>query len=149
MRIQILKPLLVGCLIILFNVSCSSFDHKWEEAAVLETGKDAAVAGRWEGSWTSDVNGHTGTLRCILTPIEEGRVQADFHARFWKFFSWRYQVPLAVDSMNKTNRISGSSNLGWLFGGQYQCRGGVQDSEFTATYTNRYDHGIMVMSRPE
>lgn len=140
------KYFVMAGLILLCNVSCTTFSRKWDQAGAVAPQNEHPF-GRWKGSWTSDVNGHTGELRCILTQQEGEGVEADFHARFWKFFSWRYTLPLEIADGEEGFQLQGSSNLGWLFGGQYTCEGLINGMTFRADYTNRYDHGVMVMEK--
>lgn len=46
--------------------SCGmAFRKAWNKAPASQ-----GVAGKWEGTWLSAVNGHTGTLKCVVTPAD-------------------------------------------------------------------------------
>src|SRR5947209_8777115 len=69
-------------------VGCSSYESKWKEAATRPISA-ASIEGRWEGTWQSDANHHTGGLRCILTRNgNDDAYHADYHATYWKIFSF-------------------------------------------------------------
>jgi len=69
-------PLLMLALLLVAPLgACSTFERDWTApaslAAVYDAGPFSAIAGlegRWAGIWTSTKSGHSGTLRCIITP---------------------------------------------------------------------------------
>src|SRR4051812_1908143 len=73
---------------------CNTFNTEWQKAA--RSPVTTSLAGRWEGTWTSDVNGHNGRLRCVITELNQGIYQARFHAKYQKVLSFGYTVPLKV-----------------------------------------------------
>src|SRR6185295_8959422 len=94
------SALSVGLLVwgLLLN-GCSSFNRDWGAAAVTGAPGDD-IRGRWLGTWLSEVNGHTGQLRCLLARDATGGYQARFHAKYKKIFSFGYTVPLTVEATN-------------------------------------------------
>lgn len=46
---------------------CCSFEKEWRDADACCGCGDDPLAGRWEGTWESHVNGHHGRLRAIIT----------------------------------------------------------------------------------
>ena len=141
-------PILLG-LTLLTGAGCSSLGKKWTDAVVLPTATNS-VAGAWEGIWRSGENGHTGRLRCILTPTTtNGVYQAQFHATFWKLFSAGYKVNFTIQPTNGYWLLSGEQNLGGLMGGVYKYDGKVTPTEFKANYKSSMDQGIFEMSRPK
>jgi hypothetical protein len=132
----------------LFASGCSTFYRDWDRAAGQLPPPDS-IAGRWEGAWTSDVNAHTGRLRCLLNRENDTSYRARFRATYWKIFRFSYAVSLAVEERGGTWRISGEENLGKMAGGVYRYEGQVSPTNFHATYSSKYDHGTFEMKRPE
>jgi len=58
---------------------CSSFNREWKRAGKQPAPTDA-ITGRWDGHWLSDVNAHTGKLRCIITRQTNHLYAARFRA---------------------------------------------------------------------
>ncbi|TAK99407.1 MAG: hypothetical protein EPO07_10845 [Verrucomicrobia bacterium] len=107
-----------------------------------------SLAGRWEGRWLSDVNHHTGTLRCLMTPEADGKLRARFHATFWKIFHAGYTVTLVTEPRDDAWQFHGEENLGWLGGGVYRYEGRASTTNFFSTYKSDYDHGTFELHRP-
>ena len=107
----------------------------------------AGIAGRWEGTWLSEKNGHHGRLRCLVTPSTNNFYDARFHAKFWKILSFGYTVPLQVRSSNALYEFNGEANLGKLAGGVYHYNGTLSGTNWHSTYESRYDHGNFRMTR--
>jgi hypothetical protein len=92
-------------------------------------------AGRWEGTWRSESNGHSGALRCVLTQKQDGTFAARFHAIYRKFLRFGYTVPLNVaPDSSGVFRFNGDANLGWWAGGAYHYEGGAIETNFLSTY---------------
>ena len=65
-----LVPIVCATFALLIS-GCSSFNRAWKAAE--ETPPEVAtIAGRWEGTWRSDVNGHNDRLRALITPQIDG-----------------------------------------------------------------------------
>lgn len=137
---------LVGVLPFLTG-GCTSFDHDWEKAARQFPSPDD-IQGRWQGTWISQVNGHTDTLRCVITKKEDGIYKARFLARYHKVLSFGYTVPLKVQTATNEFTFSGDANLGWLKGGLYHYEGHADATSYFSTYSCKYDHGTFQMGRP-
>src|SRR5690242_11978296 len=90
-----LTSLFAGAWIALLSMSCSSFEREWNNASPPSA--DCSICGAWSGIWLSDVNGHTGKLRCVLTKTPNGDYDAKFHATFWKIFRYATEVTLHQD----------------------------------------------------
>jgi hypothetical protein len=131
----------------LFLGGCSSFNRDWKAAAVTTAPGDD-VEGRWLGAWLSEVNGHTGQLRCLLSRDTSGRYQARFHAKYRKIFSFGYTVPLTVEATNRVFKFQGDADLGWYAGGLYHYEGQVSPTNFFSTYRCAADHGTFQLTRP-
>jgi hypothetical protein len=138
---------LIGVLPMLTG-GCTSFDHDWQKAARQFPSPDD-LQGRWQGTWVSEVNGHTDTLRCVITKKDDGIYQARFLARYHKVLSFGYTVPLKVESGTNELKFNGDANLGWLKGGVYHYEGHATATNYFSTYSCKYDHGTFQMSRPQ
>lgn len=109
------------------------------------------MAGRWEGTWRSEVNGHSDQLRAVITTGSNGVYSTRFHARYKKGilrFSFGYSVPLQVRQTNDTHQFHGEADLGWLAGGVYRYEGSATGTNFFSTYRCKYDRGTFQMTRP-
>ena len=126
---------------------CSTFNRDWKVAANAPAPAND-IQGRWEGSWLSDANGHTGKLRCLLSRVEDRRYQARFKATYWKILRFTYAADLLFEPIDGQFNLSGDTDLGWWAGGLYHYEGSVSLTNFFATYKNKYDHGTFRMSRP-
>ena len=134
---------IAGCLV---GNGCS-FNHEWKKAAgnpVPATG----IEGRWQGTWVSEVNGHTDALRCVINRKDDGRYRARFHASYHKVLTFGYTVLLTTESTNQESRFQGEANLGWMAGGVYHYAGHAEATNFFSTYACKYDHGTFRMTRP-
>lgn len=139
---------LAGCLLATGLSGCSSFGREWRAAARLPPPADP-LAGRWEGRWVSEVNGHAGRLRALLTPTGEHSYRARFHARYAGLFTFGYTVDLrATNDASGVAHFAGSADLGKLAGGVYRYTGRADASSFQASYESRLDHGRFELRRP-
>ena len=126
---------------------CRSFDKAWAKAGEEPVTK-TSILGRWNGTWTSVVNGHNGALRCLVTQDRNGIFIARFHAVYQKVVGFGYTVPLHATETNGALQFSGEANLGWWAGGVYHYKGYASETNFVSTYSCEYDHGTFQMTRP-
>lgn len=138
---------LLGIVAAFLVCGCSSFQRDWERAAKTPAAADS-IEGRWEGRWSSEVNGHNGRLRCVLTPKHGNIYTASFRATYGKFLHYSYRVDFPFTEGDGAWQFAGAENLGWLAGGVYHYTGRVSPTNFHATYQSDYDHGTFEMSRP-
>jgi hypothetical protein len=122
---------------------CATFHRDWQRAPVPAD----SIEGRWDGFWRSDVDGHSGRLRCIMTKLDDRRYQARFQARYWKILRFSYTVMLDVEHTNGKYNFAGAADLAWWAGGQYKYEGAATATNFLARYESKHDHGIFQMSR--
>ncbi|HZV33544.1 MAG TPA: hypothetical protein VFB72_03135 [Verrucomicrobiae bacterium] len=142
---QVVRILLLP--VLFFAGGCTSFSHDWKKAAEISP-PPGSMEGRWQGVWLSDVNHHTGELRCVVTRSEDGMYRARFHAKYNKVLSFGYTVKLKVEPQANAFHFSGDANLGWYAGGIYHYDGHADATNFFSTYSCKYDHGTFKMSRP-
>lgn len=139
---------LLAVVALLLLTGCSSFNREWSAAGKSPTPADS-MTGRWEGRWSSDVNGHNGALRCIISPVTNDVVRAQFRATYLKVARFSYTVPLQVTASNGVWHFCGEENLGVMAGGVYRYAGAANSTNFNATYTSKHDWGVFRMTRPE
>jgi hypothetical protein len=125
--------------------ACSSFERDWEGAAAVAPASD--LEGRWQGTWLSAVNGHSGGLRCLVTRRESGAYDARYHATYGCCFSFEYTVELTAAPHGAGYILRGSADLGWLAGGVYSYETTVEGGKLRSTYTSEADHGTYEMTR--
>jgi hypothetical protein len=140
-----LFPLALCCGLFLVG-GCRTFNRDWANAEKTPVAS-RGILGRWEGTWSSEVNGHNGKLRCLVTLKDSGSYKARFHAIYRKVIGFGYTVPLGITETNGVLEFRGKANLGWWAGGVYQYEGHVQGDDFFSTYLCKYDHGIFQMTR--
>jgi hypothetical protein len=126
---------------------CATFNHDWELAA-KQPAPPGGLQGRWQGTWISEVNQHTGALRCVVTQKDDGTCRARFHATYNKALTFGYTVALKVEPDTNGFKFSGDANLGWYAGGVYHYEGRADGTNFFSTYSCKYDHGTFQMARP-
>jgi len=135
---------------VLLLCGCCSFNRAWNKAGRTPPPPADSIEGRWEGRWLSDVNGHTGRLRCVLTRggNNTNTYTAHFRATYWKIFRYSYKADFPFEPREGVWHFLGDKNLGWLAGGVYHYEGRVSPTNFYSTYRSKYDHGVFEMTRP-
>lgn len=133
--------------------SCGMAFHKaWNNAPASQ-----GVAGKWEGTWLSAVNGHTGTLKCVVTPAPEAKCAACgskaqphtfFYRATWKtILSGSYQAVHHVEKKGSTLVFKGDHQMPDWAGGKYHYEGTVKGDDFNACYECAMDRGTFTMKR--
>ncbi len=137
-------------LLLLPLAACSTYERDWEAAAAPP--RPGAIEGRWEGLWQSAVDGHTGELRCLVSPRPDGGLDARYHATYtWCLlpFTFDYTVPMTAERSGDIWRFRGSAELGcWIAGGLYTYEGQAGPAGYEATYRSEEDRGVFRLRRP-
>ena len=151
-------------LLILFGGTGCSFDRNWramKRAELVDSAPTAApadrLAGRWEGRWVSDANGHSGGLRAIITYVPQKltvdqHYRAEFDASYLGFLRFGYGMTLVAkpgQGVAGPVTFQGKEDLGSMAGGVYRYNGTADGRTFNATYEAKDDRGQFLMSRPE
>jgi hypothetical protein len=147
---------------VLSSASCSTkFNGEWKRSTAdfaQHPAKD--MTGPWIGYWRSDFNGHTGELRCIVSPVvaeatKPGAAKKPgepykfhYHAVFMKFLSAGYTVTHQVVRSGNGYTFTGEQSLFGKGAGLYHYDGHATPGEFHATYRSEGDHGVFEMKRP-
>ena len=132
--------LLLLCLTLLSG--CSTFDRDWQAPAPAD-----GLAGRWQGRWVSDLNGHEGELRAIVTRLADDRYQARYRARYWKVMNFEYTVEMTTQQREGELHFEGQADLGFFAGGVYTYKGTATDRQWLSTYESKFDHGRFEMEK--
>ena len=128
-------------------VSCTDFKKNWAEE-LTKNNKPTDLTGAWEGTWKSDVNGHTGKLRCIITKQPDGQYEFHYWAQWQKVLSGSFRQNYEVKKKGNTFTFSGEKDLG-KFGGKFDHQGTATATTFKATYVaEKGDKGTFELSRP-
>src|SRR5262245_27113820 len=108
---------------------CSSFNRNWRRARAQAVPANS-FEGRWEGRWGSEVNGHHGALRCLLTPATNSVYHARFRATYARILHFSYTVPLTAQPHFGGWEFNGEADLGKLAGGVYDYEGRISSTNF-------------------
>lgn len=150
---------------ILMSTSCSAgFNREWRRALAEGGGSGRhELTGAWQGTWRSEVNGHHGDLRCIVSLVRgDGSAEGGdphgqragqttrfhYHARFMRFLSATYDVTHQVFRTKDGFAFSGDQKLPGMSGGIYHYEGRGTPEHFSATFRSATDHGIFELKRP-
>lgn len=145
---KILGRVLTALLLLSLLSGCTSFERDWRHARLQPPAQPGTLAGPWQGTWLSEVNGHTGELRCLVTEKQPAEYEFRFKATYWKIFRYSYLVTLPVAYDAAGYSFKGQENLGWLAGGVYHYDGRIAGTNLNATYSCKFDHGTFKLSRP-
>jgi hypothetical protein len=129
----------------LFNKR-SEFERAWKEYKP-PTGGNSAIEGRWVGQWRSEMSQHSGELKCLLSRVRPGQLDAKFLAAFRRVFRVGYGVSLDAEETGNGFRLKGQSDLGALAGGVYLYEGEVTLHEFRCTFRSEQDRGLFALKR--
>jgi hypothetical protein len=135
-------------LVLLVVCGCSTFNRDWKKAA-QQPPPTNSIEGQWEGRWSSETNGHSGALRCLISLAGRDRCTARFRATYAKVLRFSYSVPLEIQPHYDGWEFDGEEDLGKLAGGVYYYEGRASPTNLFSIYRSKYDHGVFEMHRPE
>lgn len=120
------------------------------EVARFDPQNTAAPEGPWRGEWKSEINGHTGPLWCVVSPVEQQPGHYDFRYRAgWgalRFGDYTHRVEGRHDG--EAFEFSGEMDLPGG-AGVHHVDGRITDEAFEARYrSERGDRGTMSLKRP-
>ena len=143
-----MKKLLPWFGLVLCLAGCSTFQSDWK-SATAQPAPAVDMTGPWEGQWKSDVNGHEGRLRCLVSRNDDQTYEARFHAKYRRILGFKYTVNLSVESDRDQQVVfEGEADLGWYAGGLYRYDGHADPTAFFSTYKSKADAGVFKMNRP-
>ncbi|MFT5109842.1 MAG: hypothetical protein ACI9UA_005494 [Pseudoalteromonas tetraodonis] len=141
---------LAATIVCLSLASCTDFKKVWAEEVAKPKQKRTDLTGPWEGTWKSDVNGHNGKLRCVITKQPDGQYEFHYWAQWQKVLSGSFkQNYTVVENKNKGSfSFSGERDLGKM-GGKFNHEGNTTATKFKATYESESgDKGSFELVRP-
>ena len=150
------RSIICGGLLWFALAGCSTFNRDWDNypgAGDVRASSDqlsagqAALAGRWQGTWKSDVSGHTDELRCIISAAESGALAARYYASYAWCFTFEYTVKMNVTQKGEAWELSGKDDLGWFAGGVYHYQGEIIADAFKCRYHSDDDRGVFELTR--
>lgn len=134
-------------LLLVLLTGCTSFERDWRHARLQPPAPAGSLTGPWAGTWLSEVNGHTGSLRCLVTEKSPEVYEFHFKATYWKVFRYSYLVTMPVTRTASGYTFTGNENLGFLAGGVYSYCGSVTATNLDATYSCKFDNGVFKLTR--
>ncbi|MCA9251788.1 MAG: hypothetical protein R3E58_09820 [Phycisphaerae bacterium] len=137
---------LIACVSLALASGCSRFDKNWKEAGQQDF-PESGLAGRWMGTWTSEADGHSGELKCLVTDLNGGAYQAAFRSKFGGIFRFDHTTTLYAVNLRGMWTFEGSEDLGLFAGGLYTYKGKAGSNKFFSTYKSRNDEGSFEMYR--
>ncbi len=146
-----LRRSLVACVtLLLLSVVAFAEDKPAAEpkpAPAAEAKAPTDLSGHWSGTWLSHSNGHDGPLTGDFRKIDDDHYCVHFSGRFMGLLPFDYDVVLTVtERKGDQMTMSGSSNLGFLFG-TFWYTATVTDTSFVASYCSKRDQGVFNMTR--
>lgn len=148
MNQRFFKSLFLPVLASLLLSSCGmGFQKKWNEASAKPVPTNS-IEGRWEGTWLSSFNGHTGKLLCVVGPENPGNTRDFYYFATWgKIFRGSFHAVHEVSEHNGVTTIKASHDIGKR--GTFRAEGTITPTEFKATYRAAGDNGNLVLKRPQ
>ena len=113
----------------------------------MEPASEGSIAGRWEGTWESEANGHHGQLRCLMTRENDSLWKARFRATFEGVLHFGYTARLEMQPHDIGWEFNGEADLG-KFGGVYYYEGRATVTNMVSIYKSENDHGRFALGRP-
>ena len=136
--------------LLLFSIlqaGCLSYQSSWRSGELIDPKVDP-IEGRWRGTWLSDHNGHTGSLRAVATKTGElNQYRFQFGATYMKILRANYDVNFDIRSEEGSFKLTGEQTLPGFMGGLYTYEGSIRGNSFTAKYRSKLDHGTFRMQK--
>lgn len=132
----------------LLLTSCSTgFRREWREA--VAAGPQPGASGAWEGEWRSDVNGHHGRLRAVISSAKDasGTHEVHYHATWAKILSGGFRCTHRIQPAAGGLALEGNHRMPDWAGGLYRYDGRIRGDQFEAGYSSSKDHGVFRMTR--
>jgi hypothetical protein len=155
---------LLACAVVVAAGGCS-FDRRWRQLSHEALAKADAVAagasprtsaadplaGRWDGKWVSEQDGHSGRLRAIVDRVDGDTYHIEYDGWFFGIlrFTHGMNVTATRDADGKSVHFQGQEDLGGMAGGVYRYDGTADGHTFKSTYQSSADHGRFEMHRPQ
>jgi hypothetical protein len=137
-------------LLALLLCGCSGFERDWRSPALLRPPENAdPFVGRWKGYWKSVPSGHSGSLRCIVTRLDDDTCRAQFNASWALLLRFGYTADMRIEQDGGVAHFTGQADLGRMAGGIYHYDGHADGAVLYCTYRSSADHGYFKLTRPK
>jgi hypothetical protein len=149
-RSAFLPLYLLSLSLLLGLTSCSGLQFRRDFKAATKAPPQEGVVGAWSGTWSSRVNGHQGTLQCLVTPPASPEATHTFRYRatWMKILSGTFSSDHQVKPAGAGKwTFSGQHQMPKWAGGLYSYLGTIQNDSFHATYDCAMDRGDYRMTR--
>ncbi len=122
--------------------SCGAgFRREWNRAPAAD-----GVHGRWSGSWKSEVNGHSGFLRCVVKEGSSPEKKTFIYRAGWmKILATTINTEKVVTKTHEGWKFTGGKDLGSF--GEFSSTGTIKGDDFSARYESALDKGSFTMKR--
>jgi len=130
--------------------SCSGLQFKRDFKAAAKAPAQEGALGAWSGTWASRVNGHQGTLQCLVAPPTAPAAPHTFRYRatWMKILSGTYTADHTVKPAGPAKwTFSGQHKMPDWAGGLYTYEGTIDGDAFQASYQCELDKGEYRMNR--
>lgn len=131
---------------LLLATGCSQFEKHWKQAGQHDY-PETKLAGRWMGTWTSEGDGDSGELRCLIDDLDGGAYRASFRSTYGHIFRFDHTVTLYAVNLRGMWTFEGSEDLGLFAGGVYTYKGKANSNKLFSTYDSRHDQGTFELHR--
>jgi hypothetical protein len=126
--------------------ACTGIPAGWSNAK--RTGGTDPVSGAWIGTWRSEGTGHHGGLRCVVQRQDAHHYYFRYRASWAKILCAGFSLSSSVKPDGKGGfTVTGSKDLGKVFGGVFTCSGSIKDGAFHSRYHASLDHGAFEMHK--
>ncbi len=131
---------------VLLLTACTGFPSGWSAAKRLPA--TDPVTGAWIGEWRSEGSGHHGGLRCVVERKDADTCHFRYRASWAKILCAGFSLDAMAKPDGKGGQIvTGSKDLGRIFGGVFTCNGTIKDGVFQSRYGAKMDRGTMTLRR--
>ncbi|MEZ5304553.1 MAG: hypothetical protein R3F11_28490 [Verrucomicrobiales bacterium] len=149
---RISSPILALSLALLAS-NCSSYQPKWRAAQAEYPVPRGDILGAWEGRWHSDWNDHSGRLKLVVERQPGTGDPEDHSFHYWATWgplSADYTAVLTLEPAGAGKwKLSGTKDLGALYGGTYSHEGTATPERIHSNYrAENGDHGTFELTRP-
>jgi hypothetical protein len=104
------------------------------------------LSGCWAGHWQSCRTGHRGPLQAQFVRLAPDTYEVHFAGRFFKVIPFRYSIVMTAIEQDGVVHLSGSQNLGRLFG-TFSFSAVAASDSFDAHYRSTKDNGRFVLCK--
>ena len=135
-----------AAILVLALTSCGTAYHVEWNAARGQAHAPGSIEGAWEGSWHSIVNGHSGTLWCLIKDGSSTERTFAYRATWGRFLSGGFRATHQLQRNGDRTTFVVDQPLGKL--GRFHGEGTIGADKFSACYRAAGDRGTFELTRP-